>query len=268
MVNKGPVYLSQCENNWETDVGAWFPGEAVIYRGKDLFSEVSDLGWLGMLLYGITGRVFSETQVQLIEKIMIMASSFPDPRLWNNRVAALAGTARSTHTLGISAANAISETKVFGHRPSIKVMDFLFRVDEFCAQGGDIKEFVFTELKINRKISGYGRPLANKDERIEPLLKSAQKLNAADGRFTSLVFEVEGILSTSKYRMKANVAALAAGLLADQGVSVREFYHISWLSFLGGMFPCYQDAADKTQGSFFPISCQGLKYKGNERRTW
>ena len=36
-------------------------------------------------------------------------TSYPDARIWNNRVAALAGSARSTGNLGVSAALAVSE---------------------------------------------------------------------------------------------------------------------------------------------------------------
>ncbi len=265
---KNHELLEKYEGMWPSNVGGWSPGHGVMYRQRALFSDVSDMGWLGMLLYGMTGREFSGKQISLIEKIMIIASSFPDPRLWNNRIAALAGTVRSTHTLGISAANSMSETRYFGHRPNIKVIDFLFRADQWREQSGDLREFVLSELEKKQRIPGYGHPLVKHDERITPLLEAAGRLNCADGKFTRLVFEVEDITTEVRDDMRPNVAALAAGLLADQGVTAREFYQISWLSFLGGMFPCYKDTFDSPEGAFFPFSCNGLRYRGKAKRTW
>ena len=51
-------------------------------------------------------------------------TSYPDARLWNNRVAALAGTARSTGTLGIAAALAVSEAKIYGGAHNLRAANF------------------------------------------------------------------------------------------------------------------------------------------------
>ncbi|MFK7815408.1 MAG: hypothetical protein AB8B92_03650 [Gammaproteobacteria bacterium] len=77
---------------WETDIGFLFPGERVDIRGKDLFSEYSNKPWMELLLFGVTGREFSAEQIQLFEGIWNISTSYPDPRIWNNRVSALAGS--------------------------------------------------------------------------------------------------------------------------------------------------------------------------------
>ena len=97
------ITLEDYEDNWETGLGAWFPGERVVFRGMDLFSDLKDMPWMGLLLFGITGRIFNKSQIQLFEAIWTISVSFPDPRLWNNCIAALAGSARSTAHLGVSA---------------------------------------------------------------------------------------------------------------------------------------------------------------------
>ena len=105
---KGPKALLESEDNWITDIGMLVPFERVIFRGKDLFKELKEIQWMGLHFYGVTGRFFSERQLRLIEAMWILSVSYPDPRIWNNRVAALAGTVRSNSPLAVSAATAVT----------------------------------------------------------------------------------------------------------------------------------------------------------------
>ncbi|NIX36082.1 MAG: hypothetical protein GWN10_18040, partial [Nitrospinaceae bacterium] len=61
----GPDLLLERENNWETDLGAWYPGETVIMRGLDLFQDLGHIGWIEMWFYSITGRFFTPKQIEL-----------------------------------------------------------------------------------------------------------------------------------------------------------------------------------------------------------
>ncbi|MFC1684418.1 hypothetical protein ACFL0R_02970 [Pseudomonadota bacterium] len=249
-------------------MGGWFQGERVVFRGKDLFNELSDLPWMGLLLHGITGRFFTDKQIRLFEAIWTLSTSYPDPRIWNNRVTALAGTARSTSALAIGAATAVSEASIYGRRPDIRSIDFLFRTKEHLEDGGDLTNWITRELKERRGVSGYGRPVVRNDERLQPLMKIANELGLGDGSYTKLAFEVERILVHGRWRMYMNVAALIAALAADQGLSTREFYQYMILCFSGGMFPCQIDATAKAEGSFFPLRCNRISYEGKSRRNW
>ena len=265
---KGPTVLQEYEDNWITEMGAWFPGERVVYRGKDLLSELHDQRWMGLLLYGITGRIFSEKQVRLFEGLWVLSSSFPEPRLWNNRVAALAGTARSTASLGIGAAIAVSEATIYGRRPDIKAIDFLIRTMDRLSDGAKLEDLVKAELTQYRGIPGYGRPIVRVDERIDPIMTLARELDFADGQFVRLAFEIQEVLLKGRFRLQMNVAMLAAALAADQGLSRREFYHYTILCFTAGMFPCFIEAANSSEGTLFPLRCARTLYEGKPRRPW
>ncbi|UTW46057.1 hypothetical protein KFE80_03950 [bacterium SCSIO 12696] len=264
----GSEQLQACEDFWETDMGAWFPGQRVVFRGKDLFEYGEHVSWTKLVFYGISGREFDQRELKMLESMMIFGSSFPDPRLWNNRVAALAGTARSTATLAIAAANAVTEAKVFGHRPILKAYDYLAQGVKATEQGECAEEFVFSWMKKERCVPGFGRPVVEVDERVGPLMKVARDLGFDDGLHVKFAFKTEEILSSSRYKLGMNAAALVSALAADMGVGMRNFYMFSWLSFVGGMFPCYVDALQKPQGSFFPLSCNRISYKGQGRRNW
>lgn len=264
----GPEQLFRFEDNWPTEMGGWFPGERVVIRGKDLFGELNELPWMGLLLYGITGRFFSENQIRLFEGIWSLSSSYPDPRLWNNRVAALAGTARSTTALGIGAATAVSEATVYGRRPDIRVIDFLLRTQSALKDGKALEGLIKSELKQRRSLAGFGRPIVKTDERIGPLLTLAQELGYADGEHLQLVHQIQETLDQGRWRLRMNVAAITAALAADLGLSRHEYYQYAILSFSCGMFPCYLDSSHKPEGTFFPLRCSRIAYGGTPHRQW
>lgn len=265
---KGFAILEEFEDHWVTDMGKWFPGERVVLRGKDLLNELRDMRWMAQLLFAITGRCFSDEEVQLFEGIWSITVNYPDPRIWPNRVAALAGTARSTAGLGVSAAMAVSEAELFGHRANIRTIDFMIRTRKRIDNGESIEDIVRKELKTHRWVPGFGRPFVQADERIKPLLELAQSLGFGDGPHVKLAFAVSEVLSKSRYPMRMNIAALGATLAADRGLSPMEYHRCFILSFLGGMVPSFIDTDSKAEGAFFPLNCRKIKYEGPDRRYW
>lgn len=265
---KGPSALLAHEDHWHTSMGLVFPGKRVVLRGKNLFHELRNMRWMELLLYGITGRNFDNKQILLFEGIWTISTSYPDPRIWNNRVAALAGTARSTPVLALGAAVSISEAGIYGFKPIIGAYNFIVHVQERITNGEILEEIVLKETKKLRSIPGYSRPFGDSDERIEPLYRLAQELGLSSGTYTNLAFQIEEIYQKNRYRLKINVAALAAALSADQGLSVYEYYQYLTPCFIGGIIPCYIDTRNNEEGVFFPLSCERISYEGKPNRTW
>jgi hypothetical protein len=261
--------LLHCEDNLETDLGAWFAGERVVFRGKDLFTELADLPWMGLLLYGITGRIMDEKQIHLFQGMWSVCASYPDPRIWNNGVASLAGTTRSTVSLGAASAIAVSSARIYGGQADFNAIQFLKRAAAIDpANGEDLADFVLRTLREKRVVPGFGRPITKVDERIAPLMRFAKSLGFHNGRHVKLTFEIERILQQNRRRLRLNIAGLAAALAADQGLTEREYAGYVALDFGAGIIPCYFDAADKPEGSFFPLRCDRISYAGPEPREW
>jgi hypothetical protein len=250
-------------------VGAVFIGSHAVFRGKNLHTELGDAGWLDLYLFGITGRRFSVTELRLLEA-MWTHTSYPDSRIWNNRVAALAGTTRSTGNLGVTAALAVSEAKIYGQGPTYRAIEFLVRLRAHLEAGGDLAASIEQELSEQGSIAGYGRPVAgDKDERIEPLLTIARSLELADGPHLKLAYAVgEYLASSGRARLRMNCAGFIAGLSADIGLSPREHYFFLFPAFLAGMVPCYIDAGDRAEGTLLPLPCDGVAYVGVAKRRW
>jgi hypothetical protein len=248
-------------------MGAAFVGSHAVLRGRDIHAELGDLSWFAMYLFGITGRRFTDAQLRLMEAIWSY-TCYPDARIWNNRVAALAGTARSTGNLALSAALAVTEADIYGQGPCCRAIDFLIRTRKAVEAGGDLGELIRRELVQHRSLGGYGRPIASADERNVPIVDLARSLGLADGPHLKLAFQVETFLLENRYRMHINYAAVTSALSADMGLSPREHYFLIFACFLGGMVPCYMEAAERPEGTLLPLPCDGVAYVGTPKRDW
>ena len=263
----GPSLLEQYEDNWETEAGAWFPGERVVVRGEDLFESFKASGWMEYLLFVVTGKRDPKL-ARLIEYIWVYCTSFPDPRLWNNRVATLASTAGSTGALGVAAGIAVSEAKVYGLRPIKGASDLFIKIKKKVDEGLLLRDVVNGEMKSHKVIYGYGRPLTSCDERIEPTVSLAEELGFASGCYLNQALEIEKILY-EKYKMKMNIAAVYSALMLDAGLSVKDTYYLACLSFSAGMFAPFIEAQEKPLGAFFPLRVSRLNYEGTKKnRVW
>ena len=251
----------------KTRMGAFFPGERVVYRGHDLHIDLKDMDWIELYVFGITGRRFSPEQLRLMHALWVN-TSYPDSRIWNNRVAALAGSARSTGNLGVSAALAVSEAHIYGRGNEVQAISFFLSTHKKLEAGGDLAACIADEMKTFRRIAGYGRPLINADERIAPTMELARSLGLADGPHVQLAFTIERFLLDSGRQLKMNYGCLVSAFGADLGMTTSEFYAFMFPSFLGGMQPCYIDAAQRPAGTLFPLSCDHVNYEGAAKRAW
>ena len=264
---KGPQLLEEHVGKLATKMGAFFPGERVVFRGQDLFTSLKELDWLELYTFSITGRRYTPQQIRVLH-VLWTHNSYPDPRLWNNRVAALAGTARSTGPLGLAAALAVSEATIYGGASQLRCSEFLIRAKKLVDEGTDLEALVRKEIKEKRGIGGFGRPLVPTDERIAPIMAIVREQYLDKGSYLKLAFEVEKILLEGRWRWHMNSVGLTAALCADFGMSARQYYFFGLPVFLAGMPPCYLDAAEKPEGLLFPLPCRMMSYEGVPRRSW
>lgn len=264
---KGPDALQAAVGRLRTAMGAFRPGQPVLFRGHALHGELKDAAWLDLYLFGITGRRFSPRELRLLEAIWAY-TSYPDARIWNNRVAALAGSARSTGTLAMAAALAVSEASIYGRGIDIRAISFLRSCHVAIARGKALARCVEEELEIHRGIAGYGRPITSGDERIDPIMALAADLGLADGPHVRLAYDIEAHLLAGRWRWRMNYAGIAAALLADLGFSPQQYYLYLFPAFLAGMQPCFIEASEKPAGTLFPLPCTHIQYQGPARRPW
>ena len=250
-----------------TSVGACWPGTRAVFRGQDLHRDLDGMSWMGLYVFGITGRRFAANELRVLEGIWTM-TSYPDTRLWNNRVAALAANARSASVLGLSAAIASTEAGVFGGGPGLQAIDFFLRAGAQRREGGEVEAIVAAELLAHRRILGFGRPINSTDERLPPLMRLVEREGLADGLHYRMAFDVEQALLRRKPFLKLNFAGLTAALAADLGFTARQYQLYNILKTLAGMPPCIVEAAEKPEGTLLPTPCVNVVYEGRAPRSW
>lgn len=263
----GPDSLQAGVGRLKSRMGAFFPGERAVFRGHDLHADLKDMDWIELYLLGITGRRFSPAQIRLVHALWVN-TSYPDARIWNNRVAALAGTARSTGNLGVAAALAVSEAHIYGRGNEIQAITFFIDTCRKLAAGSSLAACVAEEMARHRRIAGYGRPLVNADERIAPTMALARELGLHDGAHLRLAYQVEQFLLDSGRPLRMNYGCLVSALGADLGLTPREFYLLMFPSFLAGIPPCYLEASERPAGALLPLPCTHIAYEGKAKRAW
>ena len=263
----GPQRLQAAAGKLTTRVGAAFPGTRAVFRGHDLHTGLPGMGWFELCAFGITGRRLAHEQLKLLEAIWV-CSSYPDARIWNNRVAALAGTVRSTPTLALSAAQAVSEAMIYGRRNEFRALAFFQRTHREIQAGASLSDCIERHFQQQGTLAGYGRPLASRDERIEPTMALARELGVDDGPHVALAFNVERHLKAIGRPLSMNFGALVSAFGADFGFSPREYNLFCFSGFVAGMQPCYVEAADKPAGTLFPTACSEVCYEGPPKRSW
>jgi len=262
----GPDLLHEHANRLKSSMGACFPGERAVFRGHDLHADLKDMDWIELYVFGVTGRRFTAQQLRLLHAMWVY-TSYPDARIWNNRVAALAGSARSTPALAMSAALVISEAVIYGGYPLARAFDFFLQTLKRLEQGEHLEEVVGSEIQA-RFIYGYGRPITSEDERLPWLLALARELNLDQGPHLKLSLEVERILLTHNKALRMNYAGLVAAMAADLGFTHSEFQMFVFPLFFAGMPPCFIESAQRPEGTLLPLSCGHIRYEGPEKRSW
>jgi citrate synthase len=98
-------------------------------------------------------------------------------------------------------------------------------------------------------------------------MEFARSIDCGNGKFVKLAFDVAEYLSNTRLKHQINIAAVCAALLADEGLSPMDFYHMATLAFTAGAMPCFIDASNKPEGGFFPLRTSRLRYTGVEKVT-
>lgn len=261
-------FLDDYTHKIDTEIGGVLPGQRAIFRGKDIHHGIDALQmkWMGQLLFGVTGREYPLVEVAMLDA-MFFISQYPDSRIWCNRVAALAGTTKSTPSLAVGAATAVGEATIYGRRNEIRAYSFFKRTGELLQQGCSLGECLDYQLKHHKIFPGYGRPLANADERIKPFLDYADKLGIKIGYYVNLAFSIDQEILKRGLNLRMNYGALVSAYAADMGLSELEFTSLYPIAFYSGSVPCYMEACQKPALALYPLKKSDITYTGPQKRT-
>lgn len=262
--------LEHFEGPLLTRAGKAFPGQRAVFRGLDLHSEFEHADWIELYIFSITGRRLSKPELKVLQSIWVY-TSYPDARLWCNRVTALTASGRGTAAQGLGAGLAVSEAAIYGRQPEIGAASFLVRALERRNRGENLEHIVREELARHPRLMGYGRPVAADfvDERTPVTLAVMEREGIAVGPHLKLAFEIEDVLERILgKRLPMTYSSVVVGVPLDMGFTPMECYLYMQPSFVAGMIPCYLEALERPSGATFPLRCTSIQYEGAPARDW
>lgn len=250
--------------------GAVSLGGQVQFRDKSLHGELLESNYIALLAYGVTGRYPSPEETAVIQGLFV-ATSYPEWRIWNNRIAALAGTVRSSPGLALGAAIAVSEAALYGGGPHVRLYDYLTQVRARLEAGELLADIVAKSVASGERLAGFGRPVApdKVDERIAPLKELWDRRGPEKSYFVPLVFDIEvELVKRCRSPIRMNAASVYVSTLMDLGFSREEVSTLLSAVFLAGMNPCYMAASAGPENDLCSMNLDQLTYEGPAPRKW
>lgn len=249
--------------------GGWKLGQGVVSHGMDLLTDiVGHYSYMQLVVLNATGRMPPRNVADWIEAAH-MCLSYPDPRIWCNRIGALGGTNRTSVVAatcyGVLASDAIG----YGIRPLSVGVDFIQDVKKKLDDGESLDSLLANKIKENGgrpSLMGYARPIALGDERIPTLERVTKNLGFKKGKHLTIAFQIDSFLD-EHYQETMNMNGYVSAFLADCGYSSAEVYRIFAVQTFSGITACFTDVEERPAGSFSPLRVEDIDYTGPQART-
>jgi citrate synthase len=260
--------LDDNRNIIRSNTGGWRVGEGVYSHGYSLLDElVGEKSYFQIMILNATGKIVEERLADWSEA-MYGCLSWPDPRIWCNQIGALAGEAKTSAVVGTTAGIMAADSKMYGTYPIVEGMGFIQSALKKINDGQTIEAIIDGNIKQNRgnlNITGYVRPIAKGDERIEVMQRVSKQLNFDDGPHMKLAYQIEKEIN-KRFNEGMNINGYVAAFFSDQEFTGDEVYQISTTAVMSGVTACYLDTVQKPNDSFLPLRCDDIEYLGREKR--
>jgi citrate synthase len=249
--------------------GGWIIGQSVQSHGFDLTEElVGKYSYMQVIMLNATGRMPDKRLADWIEAVHICLS-WPDPRIWCNRIGALGGTVGLTPITATAAGLMASDSRSYGGRTLVEGLNLIQRTKKAIDNGAPIESFIDGELRKHGgkpHLMGYSRPIAKGDERIPAMERVTKHLGFKVGAHLKLAYQIENILS-QRFDEKMNINGYISGFLADQGYTPEEVHQIFSVMVFSGITACYVDTIARPRGTFAPLGVEDAVYMGKPARS-
>jgi citrate synthase len=249
----------------------------------------SNISYLQMRIYGAIGKWIDIKIAHWLQGNFI-GLSYPDSRIWCNQIGAFSGICGTSVAVATLAGTLAADSRAYGGQTNKSCIEFLQQPMAFFSQAmsflKDATAYLHTESKdinvniakhkhnimakivnahLDRNnrpsISGFARPVMRVDERIPVYEELRRELNISIGKHLAFAYQLDAYLK-EEYGMGMNSGGYASALLADQGISSDEAYHIKSLVVANGVMACAIEYEKKGPNSFLPLHCSDIEYTG------
>ena len=249
--------------------GGWRIGTGIETHGYSLLDDIlGKCSLFQVMIMNVTGRLPERRLADLVEGLFI-CSSWPDARIWCNKMGAFSAATRTSPTAAVAAGGLAGDSRLYGSGTGRAINDFAelanFHVRK---QGMPVADFVDRYAYKNGKLQapGFARPLAKGDERIPALRNYASSLGFEPGPYEDLANRIEDCLS-QRDGEGMNSAGYFVCFMKDRGFSVEHIMGIAAWSIATGVYASYFEYIDQDPDVFLPLKVADIDYIGPPRRS-
>jgi len=265
-------YWDERRGLFRTSKGGWIIGEAVYNHGYSMMDDlVGHKTFFQVLVLNVTGRLAEKNLADWLEASFICLS-WPDPRIWCNKVGTLAGTMQCSPAAAVSVGILAADSRMYASGALVAGAEFIIEAVEKKKAGLSVEEIVNAELEKKAKrsaakpvIMGYARPIATGDERVIAMERVTKTLGFEIGEHLSLAYEIDSYLQNN-YKESINMLGYCVAFMVDQAFCNKEITRLfsTWVN--SGVHACYAEARDRAPESFLPLRCDDIEYQGKIER--
>lgn len=244
--------------------GGWEVGKGITTHGYSLLDEIhGKCTMFQVMIMNVTGKLPEKRLADFVEGVYI-CSSWPDPRIWCNKIGVFSALTGASSTSAIAAGGLAGNSKIYGPGSGISIGPFMdLAYQHIVVEGELVNEFVERHAYKNGQLHapGFARPLAKGDERVPAMRSLATKLGFGIGPYTKMANDIEDYLN-NKAGEGLNLSGYFTAFMKDQGFSIEEIMGISAFAVTGGVYAAYFEYIDQPPHSFLPLRVDDIEYTG------
>jgi len=248
--------------------GGWTVGKGIMTHGYSLLDDIhGKCSMFQVLIMNVTGRLPERRLADLVEGLFITLS-WPDPRIWCNKVGVFNAMTRASAIAAITSGGLAGDSRLYGASTGHSIGPFFKKAyKHIIEQGESTEQFIEDHCyKAGQLVApGFARPLAKGDERIPAMRKLARELGFEVGANMRMVSDMETYLN-SKEGEGLNLSGFFSAFMLDQDYTMDEIMGIAALSVTGGIYAAYFEYINQSPNDFLPLRVEDIKYIGPESR--
>lgn len=256
---RGEIYSSR---------GGWTVGQGIMTHGYSLLDDIhGKCSMFQVMIMNVTGELPDKRIADLVEGLFI-TSSWPDSRIWCNKIGTFSAQTRTSITNAIAAGGLAGDGKIYGPGTGHSIGPFLDKAyQHIIINNQPVRDFIENHAYKNGKLHapGFARPLAKGDERIPAMRKLANKLEFQVGPYQKMVNEMEKYLS-EKEGEGLNLSGFFTAFMLDQGFEIDQIMGITAMAVTGGIYAAYFEYINQPPEAFLSLRVEDIEYVGHEPR--
>ncbi len=253
--NRGQIYSQK---------GGWEVGKGITSHGYSLLDDLhGKVSITQLIIMNITGKLPEKRLADFVEGFFICLS-WPDPRIWCNKIGVFNAATHSSITAAIASGGLAGDSKIYGAGTAKAVGRFVDLAHQHIVmEKRSVQSFFQTHAYKNGKLfaPGFARPLAKGDERIPAMRRLADHLGYGVGVYLTMLDEMEEYLRQTEGEGQ-NLAGYFTAFMKDQGFSVQQIEGVAAFAVSGGVYAAYFEYIDQPPHSFLPLRVDDIEYTG------